>query len=171
MYSANLPNGYRGSPGQAYQCLIESTTHQGYTIQQDYPSRYNGQSYEQAGGPNEGHRPVRREFQEYQDKSHTPLGNKRPFSPRAESYIVGALTVSSPHSNNPLNAVLENSSHHVLALQFSNGGGAPAQFRQSPYEGRPAGRVVPNNFQGLYDFSSPLSSPGRNPRLGSLNQQ
>lgn len=166
MYS--LPNGYRGSPGQAYQCLIESPTHQRYTIQQDYPGGCNGQSYGQAGGPNEGHRPVRREFPEYQDKSHTPLGNKRPFSPLAGGYTMETLTVSSPHYCNPLNAVLDNASHHVLALQFSNSGGVSAQLRQPPYEGQPADRAVPNNVQDTYDFSSPLSSPGRNPGLKSL---
>lgn len=171
MYSANLPSGYRGSPGQAYQCLNESPTHQRYTIQQDYPGRYNGQSYRQAGGPNEGHRPVRREFQEYRGESHAPPGNKGPLSPFTEGYTTGALTVSSPHYCNPLNAVLENASHHALAPQFSNSEGAPAQLVPPPYEGRPADRAVPNNVQGIYGFSSPLSSPGRNPGLESLNQQ
>jgi hypothetical protein len=170
MYSANLPNGYRGSPGQAYQCLIESTTHQGYTIQQDYPSRYNGQSYEQVGGPNEGHRPVRREFQEYQDKSHIPLGNKGPFSPRAKSYTTETLTVSSPHSCNLPNTVLENAGClYSPALQFSNSEGAPTQFGQPVYEGRSADRAVPDKVQGIYnDISLPLSSPGRNSGLKNL---
>lgn len=148
MYSGNPPNGYHGSPG------------------------HNGQSYEQVGGPDEEYRLVRREFQEYRDESHTPLGNKRPFSPLAESYTIGTLTVSSPHSCNLLNAVLENASHHVPALQFSNSEGTPAQFGQLVYEGRSADRAVPNNIQGIYnDISLPLSSPGRNSGLESLEIQ
>jgi hypothetical protein len=170
MYGANLPSGYRGSPGQASSASMNPQPSEVYNPAR-LPGRYNGRSYRQAGGPNEGHQPVRREFQEYRGESHAPLGNKGPFSPFAEGYMIGALTVSSPHYRDPLNAVLENASHHALAPQFSNSEGAPAQLRPPPYEGRPADGAVLNNVQGIYNFSSPLSSPGRNPRLKSLNQQ
>ena len=99
MHSTNPPNGYRGWLGQADQYLA---------TQQDHPSGHNGQSYGQVGGPGEGHRPIRREVQEYRDESRTPLGNRRPFSPLSERYTIGTLTISNPHSCNLLNTVLEN---------------------------------------------------------------
>jgi hypothetical protein len=166
MYSANPLNGYHGSPRQTDQCLIESPTHPRYTTQQDHPSGRNSQSYGQIGGPNKRHRLTRREFQEYQDESHTPLGNKRPFSPLAESYTIGTLTVSSPHSCNLLNAVLENAGRlYSPAPQFSSS----AQFGQPVYEGRSADRAVPDEVQGICDdISLPRSSPSRNSGLKNL---
>jgi len=175
MYSANPPNGYHSSPEQADHCLTEYPTHPRYATRQNYPSRHNGQSYGQVGGPDEGRRPPHRGFQAYRGESHAPLGGGGSFSLLAEGYTIGTLTVSSPHSCNLLNAALGNASRHVPTLQFSNSEGALAQFEPPVYEGRSADRAGPNNFQGMYgDFSSPLSSPSRNPVLESLeipNQQ
>ena len=163
-------------PDRPGQCLIKYPTHPRYTAQQDHPSGHNSQSYGQVGGPDKGHRPIHREFQEYQDESHTPLGNKRPFLPLTESYTTGALTVSSPHPRSLLNTVLEDAGClYSPASRFSNSEGAPAQFGRPAYEGRSADRAVPNNVQSLYsDISLPLSSPGRNSELKNLkisNQQ
>ena len=99
------PNGYRGSPGQADQCPIESSTYPRYIPQRDHPDGHNGQSYGQVGGPDVGHWLG---FQEYQDESHTLPGNKKPFLPLTESYTKETLNISSPRSCNLLNAVLEN---------------------------------------------------------------
>ena len=141
MYSASPPNGYRGSPGQADQCLAESPTHS--SIQQDHPSGHNSQLYGKVGEPDEDGK-----FQEHQDECHAPLGNKKPFLSLAESYTMY---------------------EDVPALQFSDGRGAPAQFRRPAYECRPADRAVPDKVQGIYnDISLPLSSPGWNPGLKSL---
>ena len=130
MYSANPPNGYHSSPGQADQCLIGYQTQPGYETRQNYLSRHNGQSYGQVGGPDGGRWPLHR---------------------------------------GSLNTALGNTSRYVPALPVSNSGGAPAQFVQPVYEGRYAGRAVPNNDPGIYDgFSSPLGSPSRNPGLESL---
>lgn len=170
MYSTNHLSGYHGSPGQADQYLIKSLTHPRYTAQQDHPSGHNSQSYGQVGGPDKGHRPVRRRFQGYQDESHTPLGSKSPFSPLTKSYTIETLSISSPHSYNLPNAALENVGHlHSPALQFSNNEGAPAQFGQPTYEGRFADRAVPDKVQGMGDnIPLPLSSPGWNSGVKSL---
>ena len=106
----------------------------------------------------------------FKDESHTPLGNKRPFSPLTESYTIGTLTVSSPHSCNLPNTVLENAGClYSPALQFSDSEGAPTQFGQPAYEGRSADRAVPDKAQGIYNnISLPLSSPGRNSGLKNL---
>ena len=154
MYSANPPNGYRGSPGQAGQCLIESSIHPGYTTQQDHLSGHNGRSYGKVGGPDKGHRFAHREFQEYQDGFHAPLGNKGSFVHPAESYTMY---------------------EGVPALQFSDGGGPPAQFRRSAYESRSVDRAVPDDIQDMRNNTLlPLSPPGRNSGQKSLempNQQ
>lgn len=77
-----------------------------------------------------------------------------------------------PLHRRSLNAALGNASRHVPALPVSNSGGALAQFEQPVYEGRSAGRAVPNNDPGIYDgFSSPLGSPSRNLGLESLEIQ